>query len=620
MRIAEKILVHAPRQAIWERIGDPTQWPRELGRMHCTHLPGSPDQGPGARYWLHIEVGAAEVGSLIEILEHEPNSALSWTTIEGLEQRGHWRLRDHGDGHTEVTLSVSYQAAGGLAALLTDEISSLPIRRYVRDALSTLARQLEAGPRQEPAGATRLLRSSSHLLGDGVHAARALTHARLIRPARPDRYARALNAIARWGPRSAGGYAAAAALYPDDPAVIDEHGTLTFAQLQERTNHLARALSDHGIGTGSQIAVMCRNHHGLLETLVASCKLSAYTLLLDTGLTGAQANKLIKGERPQAVIYDAEFGELLRPSLHRRKSFIAWAEPGETRKHNTLEEIIDPATPLPPAHDRRPRILTPPISGTPTGALRGSPADGAALAILDSIPLRSRERLLVGAPLSSRWGYANSSLAALLANTLVLQRHFEAEATLAAIERERISCYATAPIMLQRILELPLHMRRRYDTSTLQTVTVSGSALPAALARSFMDEYGEILYSLHGNSDAGWVTIARPTDLRRAPGTVGRPLRHTTVRVLDEDSIPVRTGQTGKIFLANKMLEHHTGAIQRPDGLVATGEKGHLDDHGRLFLQDDEETIPSDTENADRRAPANRTTSPGASPTTRDGR
>ncbi len=465
MRIAEEIVVRAPLRAVWERIGDPTRWPRELGRMHCSHVAGSPDGGRGARYWLHLEVGAAEVGSEIEILEYEPYSALSWATIEGLEQRGHWRLRGRGEGSTEVTLSVSYQAAGGLAALATDEISSLWVRRYLRDSLRALARQLDGdGNEERRGGGARVLRRSAEVIAGGVHTARTVTRARLVRPVRPDRYARTLAAVARWGPGSAAAYyGAAAALHPDDPAVIDELGTLTFAQLGERTRRLARALSADGISMGEQVAVMCRNHGGLVETLVACSKAGAFTLLLDTGLAGVKLTELIKHVQPPAIVYDTEFAARLGAGLRRRKGFIAWAEPGDTRRRtrSTLEELIakgDPTAPLPHTPDGRATILTAPATGTRTGASRGSSLIGAtlgisaALGVLDRIPLRSRERVLVATPLSSQLGLAHFSLAGLLASTLVLQRHFDPEATLAEIERERVSCCAMAPVMLARIL------------------------------------------------------------------------------------------------------------------------------------------------------------------------
>ncbi len=595
MLIEEQRIVRAPPHAVWERVSDPTRWPRELGRMHCTHLAGSPDAGPGARYWLHLEVGAAEVGSLIEVLEYEPRSALSWATIEGLEQRGHWRLRDCGEGSTEVTLSISYQAAGGLAALLTDEISSLWVRRYVGDSLRALTRGLEGASSEQPTGgAGRLLGRGAHVVGDGIHVARALTRAGLVRPARPDRYARALVAVARWGQGGAGGYSAAAALYPGDPAVIDELGTLTFAQVGERTNRLARALADHGIGAGEQVAIMCRNHRGFVETLVALAKLGADALLLDTGLTGAQLTELIRRERPRALIYDTEFADQLGASLRKRKGFIAWSERGDAHTHSTLEELIADAHPAawpPPAHQGRTTILTAPASGAPKGAARGSPPIGGTLGILDRIPLRSRERVLVAAPLCSQWGFAHLRLAALRASTLVLERRFDAEATLTAIERERISCCAMAAPMLRRILELPPQVRRRYDSSSLRTVLVSDSALPDTLASRFMDEFGEILYSVHGTGEAGWVTIANPADLRRAPGTVGRPASHMIVRVLDEDGVRVRAGGTGRIFIAEE--DRRGEASGAREELMATGEMGHLDDHGRLFLdgRDEEATL-----------------------------
>jgi len=103
-------------------------------------------------------------------------------------------------------------------------------------------------------------------------------------------------------------------------------------------------------------------------------------------------------------------------------------------------------------------------------------------------------------------------------------------------------------------------------------------------------------------SELGWVTIARPADLRRAPSTVGRPLRNTIVRALDEDGIPLRAGQTGRIFVANTTSrEHRTGdAIEASDRLIATGDVGHLDDHERLFIDggEDEELL-SGTKNID---------------------
>src|SRR5215210_2423149 len=79
----------------------------------------------------------------------------------------------------------------------------------------------------------------------------------IIRPQRPDRLLQAAAALVRWGATPAAGYKAASARYPDQIALIDESGTLTFEDVHRRSNALAHALADEGVGPGSRVAVMC---------------------------------------------------------------------------------------------------------------------------------------------------------------------------------------------------------------------------------------------------------------------------------------------------------------------------------------------------------------------------
>ncbi|HME03620.1 MAG TPA: AMP-binding protein [Solirubrobacteraceae bacterium] len=609
MRIAERVTVTAPAPAVWERISDPMHWPRDLGRTRCAHVSGTPRTGVGARYWLHLEVGAAEVGSLIEILEYEPEKLLSWATIRGFEQRGHWRLRDHDVG-VELTLGVSYQASGGLAALATDELSSIFVGRYLREALSTLALRLESpdGARAVPEMAPPVARGA-RALGDAARLATSLARAGLARPARPDRYLRSLAALARSGPGTAGRYGAAAALHPDASALIDARGTVTFAQLHQRTSRLASALGERGIGAGAKVAVMCRNHRGFLEVFLATSMLGADRLLLATDLPKPALTELLVREVPQAIICDAEFARRLSAEMPHGECFVAWAEPKDTHGHTTLEELIGEAAPQPRVplvgYEGRTRTLTADVSETPQDATHPPAPISVVLSILDSIPIQPGENMLVAAPLWHQWSLMCLSVASLQASTLVLQREFDAEATLASIERERASCCVLTTAMLERILELPSKVRRPYNTGSLRTAVVGGAPLAPALATRFMDQYGEILYAAYVTNRAGWVTIASPKDLRRAPGTAGRAPRHTIVRVLDDDGASTFPGQTGRIFLSNRTLgePRRSEDVEVFDGLVATGERGHLDDHGRLFLEDrgDSATLRPGARGRDRR-------------------
>jgi acyl-CoA synthetase (AMP-forming)/AMP-acid ligase II len=449
-----------------------------------------------------------------------------------------------------------------------------------------------------------LLASGAGMVGGGIHAALVLGRAGLVRLVRPDRPPRALAAVQRWGFTPAGGFAAAAALYPDAEAVVDERGALTFAELDERTNRLASALSDAGVLEGDGVGLMARNHRGFVEAIVALSKLGADAMLLNTAFAGPQLTEVVKREKPRAIIYDAEFAELLSKALDRRKGFVAWHDEDEEAGDPTLEELIeagDPATPVAPEREGRQTILTSGTTGTPKGASRGSPGIGAAVAILSAIPLRGREKVLVAPPLFHQWGFAHFGLAMLTASTMVLRRKFDPENVLETVEREQIQSLPMVPVMLQRILDLDDEARRAYDTSSLRTVSVSGSALSGDVARRFMDEFGDVVYNLYGSTEVAWVAIAGPKDLRDAPGTAGRPPRNTELAILGDDDRPAREGETGRIFVKNSMLfEGYTGGGSKDmvDGMMATGDVGRLDDEGRLFVEGrDDDMIVSGGEN-----------------------
>jgi acyl-CoA synthetase (AMP-forming)/AMP-acid ligase II len=154
---------------------------------------------------------------------------------------------------------------------------------------------------------------------------------------------------------------------------------------------------------------------------------------------------------------------------------------------------------------------------------------------------------------------------------------------------------AVVPTMLKRIMELDPETRRRYDTSSLRVVVSSGSTLDARLARSFMEEFGPVLYNLYGSTEVAWATIATPADLLEAPGTVGRPPPHTRLEILDESGRPLPPGSTGHIYVAHEMLfEGYTDPAKdrrRVNGMLTPGDLGHVDEQGRLFVDSREDDM-----------------------------
>lgn len=426
----------------------------------------------------------------------------------------------------------------------------------------------------------------------------------VIRPMRPDRALAFARTLLRWGPSPGAASIGLAARFPDEPQIIDEIGTLTFREVNERTNRLADALRARGLGPGSQIAIMCRNHRGFIETVLAASKLGADSLFLNTMFAGPQLADVIKREGPDAVVYDEEFAEIVRPAARRRKRFVAWQDslrPADP----TLEELIDegsPRNPDPPGRTPRVTILTSGTTGTPKGARRSTPDSiDPAVSFLSKIPLQARQRTHIASPLFHSWGLAHFQIGLLIGSTYVLRRRFQPEECLAVVAQHRCYSLAAVPVMLKRILELPEEVRRRYDLSCLKVVALSGSALPGDLALRWMDEFGDNLYNLYGSTEVAWATIATPAELRAAPGTAGTPPRGTIVRLYDEEGRPVPAGRTGRIFVGNRMLfEGYTDGNSKEviDGLMATGDVGRFDSAGRLFVEGrDDEMIVSGGEN-----------------------
>ncbi len=155
--------------------------------------------------------------------------------------------------------------------------------------------------------------------------------------------------------------------------------------------------------------------------------------------------------------------------------------------------------------------------------------------------------------------------------------------------------------MLKRIMDLPETTRRRYDTSSLRMIVSGAAPLPPELATAVMDQFGDILYNGYASTEVGSGTLATPRDLRAAPGTVGRPAAGVTVKILDEEGLELPQGTTGRIFVGSPLLfEGYTGGGSKEviDGLMSTGDVGHFDPYGRLFIDGrDDDMILSGGEN-----------------------
>ena len=437
-----------------------------------------------------------------------------------------------------------------------------------------------------------------------------LRRAGVLAPLRPDKYLR-MAAAARGGGTVTLGFAITAQRCPDRPGLIDELGTLTWRELDQRADALAAGLQRHAGPPPRTVGIMCRNHRGFVTALLAADRLGVDVLLLNTSFAGPALAEVVQRESEPAsfvIVYDDEFGDIVDRALADRPEstrIVAWTENAPTDGELTVESLV--ATnlgnrPRPGSTKSKVVLLTSGTTGTPKGARSTSGGGTAELkGILDRIPWRAEEVTVVAAPMFHAWGYSQLIFGAFMANTIVTRRRFDPEATLALVDGHRASGLVVVPVMLDRIMELPADVRRRYPCRSLRFVTASGSRMRADVVTSFMDEFGDVVYNNYNATEAGMIATATPEDLRAAPDTAGKPAAGTEIRILDDQHHGVPVGEVGQIFVrSGTLFDGYTGGATKQfhDGFMASGDMGYLDPSGRLFVVGrDDDMIVSGGEN-----------------------
>jgi acyl-CoA synthetase (AMP-forming)/AMP-acid ligase II len=432
----------------------------------------------------------------------------------------------------------------------------------------------------------------------------SMVRAGIIAPLRPDKYLRIAAVVRREGLSVTSGFAMSAQRCPNRPALIDELGTLTYRQLDQRSDALASALQALPGGAPEVVAIMCRNHRGFVEALVAANRIGADVLLLNTSFAGPALAEVVNREGADAVIYDEEFTDSVDRALADKPNttrIAAWTDhPHDT----TVEKLIAAHTGERPVRIGRSGkliLLTSGTTGNPKGAKHSGGGSAELKAMLDRVPWHTEETTVVVAPMFHAWGFSQLVFAASLGCTVVTRRKFDPEATLELIDRYQATGLCVVPVMFDRIMDLPDEVRRRYSGRSLRFATASGSRMRPDVVTRFMDEFGDVIYNNYNATEAGMIATATPTDLRAAPDTAGKPASGTEIRILDNELRPVPTGEVGQIFVrnANRFDGYTSGAGKDfHEGFMASGDIGRMDEAGRLYVVGrDDEMIVSGGEN-----------------------
>jgi fatty-acyl-CoA synthase len=411
-----------------------------------------------------------------------------------------------------------------------------------------------------------------------------------------------LRAQRRFGPLG-GAVVGARMRHGRRTALIDDRGALSFDDVDERSTRLANAWRERGVAPGAGIGILVRNHRGFYDAFFACAKLGARAVLLNTDFAAPQLRETCARESVRGLVYDDEFDGIVAGIECPLGLSRAWAE--DSTAPDTLDALIAGGSPvsLPRPTERSSFvILTSGTTGAPKGANRAPSRTLTPVgALLERVPFRARETTVIVPPLFHSLGFTHAMLGLGLGSTVVLQRRFDPPATLDALVEHRASAVIVVPSVLRRLLDELDERGPRATLPDLRVVFVAGSQLGGSLARRAAARLGDVVYNLYGSTEVAIATIATPDHLRMAPDTVGPPALGSRVRIVDGAGHPVPAGSTGRIVVGNAIpFSGYTDGAGKPevDGLIASGDVGHLDHHGWLHIDGrDDAMIVSGGEN-----------------------
>jgi len=397
---------------------------------------------------------------------------------------------------------------------------------------------------------------------------------------------------------------------PHRTAIIDDEGTMTFAELNDASNAVANGLLALGVRGGDGVAILARNHRWFLIANYACARVGARTILLNTEFSGPQIRDVSEREGARVIIYDDEYSDAVKmadPALGMIRALGTNPDSPEpsSSTDETLAELIGRSS-----REAAPRatkkssiiILTSGTTGTPKGATRHAPPTLAPIGgVLSSVPFKAGEVTALPSPMFHALGYLHATIAMTLGSTLVLHRRFKPAVVLSDVATHQVTAIVVVPVMLSRMLDALEAMPTKPDLSNLRIIFVSGSQLGAELATRAMKDIGPVVYNLYGSTEIAFVSIARPQDLKKNPATVGPMVKGVRVKILDDSGGEVSTGKVGRIFVGNFFpFEGYTGGGNKEiiDGLMSSGDVGYFDADGLLYVSGrDDEMIVSGGEN-----------------------
>lgn len=392
-------------------------------------------------------------------------------------------------------------------------------------------------------------------------------------------------------------YSIHAAMRPNKLALICGERSLTYAEFNARANRAANALRSLGIKPGDRVAVMVHNSLEGFEIGAGLSKLAAMNVPVNYRLREREVAYIVNDSGAKVVVAGPEFVEVVELARTEVKDKPLYVAIGGEAPAGWLhyEELLETASEYPPAGDGASGLTMNYTSGTtgnPKGAYRpaGVPTQDL-LRIVQIFELSESDiHLLAGPVYHSAPGFF-SSIHLLMGATVVVQPRFDPIEALRLCDQHRINNTFMAPTLLQRLCDVPEELAVTFDTSALKTIILGAAPCPYALKVRAVERFGQCIWEFYGATETAFVTILRPEDQLRKPGSCGKAAPGQEIRLLDAAGNQVPDGAPGEIWARSPWLAeyyHKPEATARSmrDGFFSVGDIAYRDAEGYYYICD----------------------------------
>ncbi|KRC54162.1 MULTISPECIES: acyl-CoA synthetase [unclassified Nocardioides] len=393
---------------------------------------------------------------------------------------------------------------------------------------------------------------------------------------------------------------------PDKPAILmaDTGEVRTYAQLEENSIRLARALHDHGLRPGDHVAFLSTNAPQVFEVYWAALRSGLYVTGVNNRLSADEAGYVVDDCGARVLVVSADVADTaVALGEHTPGVTLRLAFGGEVPGFGSYDDALAASDPTPMADQPRgadmlyssgttgrPKGIKPPLPPRQVG----EPGDMFTAVFAPMYGFDTQTTYYSPAPTYHAAPLRFGGIVHATGGTVVMTKKFDAETTLRIIEEHRVTHAQFVPTMFVRMLKLPERTRLAYGHETLRAIIHAAAPCPVEVKRAMIAWWGPVLHEYYASTEANGITLIRPEEWLEKPGSVGRA-GLGIIHICDEDGTELPTGEDGTVYFERDTapFEYHNDPEKsrearhpRHDGWTTTGDVGHVDEDGYLFLTD----------------------------------